>query len=67
MVTIMRRLINNRSSPRDYDRGFYAARHLIKNFFAKMKQFGATAARYEKTSRNFLAAAQLVASVVWLK
>jgi transposase len=32
-----------------------------------MKQFRATAARYEKTSRNFLATAQLVASVVWLK
>ena len=56
----------NRSSPRDYDRELYAARHLIENFFAKLKQFRAIATRYEKTARNFLAAVQLVASVVWL-
>ena len=56
----------NRSSPRKYDRELYAARHLIENFFAKIKQFRAIATRYEKTARNFLAAVQLVASVVWL-
>jgi transposase len=57
---------NNRSSPRSYDRELYAARHLIENFFAKIKQFRAIATRYEKTARNFLAAVQLVACVVWL-
>jgi len=46
----------NRSSPRDYDRQLYAARHLIENFFAKIKQFRAIATRYKKTARNFLAA-----------
>jgi transposase len=56
----------NRSSPREYDRELYAARHLIENFFAKIKQFRAIATRYEKTARNFLAAVQLVASVIWL-
>ena len=56
----------NRSSPREYDRALYAARHLIENFFAKIKQFRAIATRYEKTARNFLAAVQLIASVVWL-
>jgi transposase len=56
----------NRSSLRDYDRRLYAARHLIENFFAKIKQFRAIATRYEKTARNFLAAVHLVASVVWL-
>jgi transposase len=56
----------NRSRPRDYDRELYAARHLIENFFAKIKQFRAIATRYEKTARNFLAAVQLVASVVRL-
>ena len=39
---------------------------LIENFFAKIKQFRAIATRYEKTAPNFLAAVQLVASVVWL-
>jgi transposase len=56
----------NRSSPRDYDHQLYTARHLIENFFAKIKQFRAIATRYEKTARNFLAAVLLVASVVWL-
>jgi transposase len=37
-----------------------------ENFFAKIKRFRAIATRYEKTARNFLAAVQLVASVVWL-
>jgi len=44
----------------------YKWRHLIENFFAKIKQFRAIATRYEKTARNFLAAVQLVASIVWL-
>lgn len=56
----------NRKSPRDYDRHIYKARHLIENFFAKIKQFRAIATRYEKTARNFLAAVHLVASIVWL-
>ena len=56
----------NRSSPRDYDRELYGARHLVEKFFAKIKRFRAIATRYEKTARNCLAAVQLVASVVWL-
>jgi len=44
----------------------YAARHLIENFFAKLKQFRAIATRYDKTARNFLAAVHWVASVIWL-
>ena len=56
----------NRSAPREYDRSLYAERHLIENFFAKIKQFRAIATRYEKTARNFLAALHLVATVVWL-
>jgi hypothetical protein len=39
---------------------------VIENFFAKIKQFRALATRCEKTARNFLAALQLVDSVVWL-
>ena len=56
----------NRKVSRDYDRELFKARHLIENFFAKIKQFRAIATRYEKTARNFLAAVQLVASIVWL-
>ena len=56
----------NRRSPRDYDRDLYKARHLIENFFAKLKQFRAIATRYDKTARNFLAAVHLAASAIWL-
>ena len=44
----------NRKVARDYDRDLYKARHLIENFFAKLKQFRAIATRYDKTARNFL-------------
>src|ERR1700745_4293955 len=43
----------NRSSPRELDREVYTGRHLIENFFAKLKQFRPT--RYDTTARNFLA------------
>lgn len=56
----------SRRSPRDYDKHLYKSRHLIENFFAKLKQFRALATRYDKTARNFLAAVHLVAAVIWL-
>jgi transposase len=56
----------NRKQPREFDRDVYAARHLIENFFAKLKQYRAIVTRYDKTARNFLAAINLAASVVWL-
>ena len=55
-----------RKSARDYDRELFKARHLIENFFAKLKQFRANATRYDKTKRNFLAAIHLAAGVIWL-
>lgn len=57
---------SNRKQPRDLDKHLYAARHLIENFFARLKQFRAIATRYDKTARNFLAAVYLAASVIWL-
>ena len=56
----------NRKLSRKFDRHTDAARHLIENFFAKLKQFHAIATRYDKTARNFLAAVHLAASVIWL-
>jgi transposase len=56
----------NRRSPRRFDRHIYKSRHLIENFFAKLKQFRAIATRYDKTARNFLAAVHLTASAIWL-
>ena len=56
----------NRKVPRQFDREVYKARHLIENFFAKLKQFRAIATRYDKTARNFLGAIHLAAVVIWL-
>jgi len=56
----------NRTEQRAYDRDLYQARHLIENFFCKLKQFRAIATRYDKTRRNFLAAAYMAASVILL-
>jgi transposase len=56
----------NRKEPRPYDKHLYKARHLIENFFAKLKQFRAIATRYDKRASHFPAAIHLAASVIWL-
>ena len=52
--------------PREYDRDLYKARHLIENFFARLKQYRAIATRYDKTACNFLGAIYFAAAVIWL-
>ena len=42
----------NRRLPRDYDQYIYQARHLIENFFAKLKQFRAIATRAQLPRRH---------------
>ncbi len=56
----------NRRVARAYDKHLYKARHLIENFFAKLKQFRAIATRYDKTAQNFLGAIHLAAATIWL-
>ena len=56
----------NRQEQRGYDRDLYRARHLIENFFCKLKQFRAIATRYDKMARNFLAGVYLAATVITL-
>ena len=50
----------------DYDKDTYKARHLIENFFAKLKQYRAIATRYDKTVQNFLGAIYMASIVIWL-
>ena len=57
---------NHRRNPRTYDKDLYKARHLIENFFARLKHFRGIATRYDKLSRNFQAAIQFVAVLLWL-
>ena len=56
----------NRKQPRAYDKELYKARHLIENFFAKLKQFRAIATRYDKRAINFLAGIYLASIIIWL-
>ncbi len=56
----------NRKEQRAYDADLYQARHLIENFFCKLKPYRAIATRYDKTARNFLAAIHLAAAVILL-
>ena len=56
----------NRKSPRNFDKNIYKMRHLIENFFCKIKQFRAIATRYDKLDSTFLGAIYLTASVIWL-
>lgn len=57
---------SNRKNPRPFDREMYKARHLIENFYCRLKQFRAIATRYDKTARNYLAAIHLAAAIAWL-
>ena len=42
-----------RTKPLQIDKEIYKWRHLIENFFAKLKEFKGIAMRSEKTDRNF--------------
>jgi transposase len=58
---------SNRKVRREFDKEAYKARHLIENFFCRLKQYRAIATRYDKTARNFLAAIHLsAAAIIWL-
>ena len=49
---------------RDYDKHAYKWRHLVENFFAKIKEFRAIATRYEKTASSYAANWHLAATVI---
>ena len=51
---------------RPMDTHLYRERHLVENFFAKLKQWRRVATRYEKTACNFLGFALLASAMVWL-
>lgn len=57
---------SNRKTSRGYDEDLYRARHLIENFFARLKQFRAIATRYDKRAVNLLGAIYFAASITWL-
>jgi transposase len=54
----------NRKTVLRYDREAYRWRHLIENFFAKLKEFRAIATRYDKTDTSFSANIYLAAAII---
>lgn len=50
-----------------FDRHLYAARHLVENLFARLKQWHGIATRFEKLARNYKAAVYIACSMIWLK
>lgn len=55
-----------RTTPRKYHKRKYKQRNLIERFINRVKHYRRVATRYEKTARNFLAFAQLAATLVTL-
>jgi transposase len=54
----------HRKTPLDIDAEIYKWRHLIENFFAKLKEFKRIAMRSDKTDQSFSAMIHAVAAVI---
>ncbi len=54
----------NRNVQRDYDAHMYKWRHLIENYFAKIKEFRGIATRYDKTDTSYAANWYLTATLI---
>jgi len=55
---------SNRTTQYVYDKVMYQWRHLVENYFAKIKEFRGIATRYDKTDTSFTANINLVATIV---
>jgi transposase len=56
--------MTRRKQPRDIDRDVYKWRHLIENFFCKLKEFKRVALRSDKTDESFAAMIHLSAALI---
>ncbi|MDP6069871.1 MAG: IS5/IS1182 family transposase, partial [Alphaproteobacteria bacterium] len=50
-----------------YDKDIYRWRHLVENYFAKIKEFRGIATRYDKTDTSYAANLSLVATMIDLR
>jgi transposase len=53
-----------RTEPLDIDREMYKWRHLIENFFCKLKEFKRVALRSDKTDESYASMIHLAAAVI---
>ena len=56
----------DRSSRRKIDLHLYKERHLVENFFCRLKHFRRAATRYDKTAQNFFGFVLLAAIRIWM-
>ena len=57
---------SNRKDSFSFSRWVYRQRNLVERFFNKLKQYRAIATRYDKNPANFLAAAKIIATRIWI-
>ena len=55
---------SNRKQQFAYDKEMYRWRHLVENYFAKIKEFRGIATRYDKTDSSYAANLNLVAAII---
>jgi len=55
---------SNRKHQFAYDKEMYKWRHLIENYFAKIKEFRGIATPYDKTDKSYAANLNLVAAII---
>ena len=54
----------SRRTQRNYDTHMYKGRHLVENYFAKIKEFRGIATRYDKTDTSYAANWYLCAMII---
>ena len=55
---------SNRKAKIDYDREMYRWRHLIENYFAKIREFRSIATRYDKVDISYNATICIAATII---
>ena len=58
---------SNRKSPERYSRQSYRRRHLVENFFERIKNFRRVATRYDKLALTYMGFVHLGVALLWLR
>ncbi len=58
---------SNRIVPIEYDKELYKARHLVENFFAKIKNFRRIFSRFDKSVKNYASFLAFAGAMLWLR
>lgn len=58
---------SNRIIMIEYDKDLYKGRHVIENFFAKIKNFRRIFSRFDKSLRNYLSFVAFAGAILWLR